>query len=151
MAWGWRGRQRRCHAGGPAGSAAQDEEKAFSECRVREGGAVMSGKWRVFPFTALVGQEKIKRALLANAVLPSIGGVLLRGEKGTAKSTAVRGLASLLPQSQAVAGCPWHCDRLPRKNGFAPPARGKNGRGRCHQWPLRPSWRMFPCPPAKTG
>ena len=42
----------------------------------------MSGKWRVFPFTALVGQEKIKRALLANAVLPSIGGVLLRGEKG---------------------------------------------------------------------
>ena len=64
----------------------------------------MSGKWRVFPFTALVGQEKIKRALLANAVLPSIGGVLLRGEKGTAKSTAVRGLASLLPQSQAVAG-----------------------------------------------
>lgn len=72
----------------------------------------MSGKWRVFPFTALVGQEKIKRALLANAVLSSIGGVLLRGEKGTAKSTAVRGLTSLLPQSQAVAGCPWHCDPL---------------------------------------
>ena len=109
MAWGWRGRQRRCHAGGPAGSAAQDEEKTLSECRISEGGAVLSGKWRVFPFTALVGQEKIKRALLANAVLPSIGGVLLRGEKGTAKSTAVRGLVSLLPQSQAVAGCPWLC------------------------------------------
>ena len=107
----------------------------------------MSGKWRVFPFTALVGQEKIKRALLANAVLPSIGGVLLRGEKGTAKSTAVR-FCHNLKLLRAARGT---VIRLPRKNGFAPPARGKNGRGRCHQWPLRPSWRMFPCPPAKTG
>lgn len=80
----------------------------------------MSGKWQVFPFTALVGQEKIKRALLANAVLPSIGGVLLRGEKGTAKSTAVRGLASLLPQPQAVAGCPWHCDPLAPEEWLCP-------------------------------
>ena len=64
----------------------------------------MSGKWRVFPFTALVGQEKIKRALLANAVLPSIGGVLLRGEKGTAKSTAVRGLALLTSNGKPITG-----------------------------------------------
>ena len=89
----------------------------------------MSGKWRVFPFTALVGQEKIKRALLANAVLPSIGGVLLRGEKGTAKSTAVRGLASLLPQSQAVAGCPWHCDPLAPEEWLCPSCAGKKRKG----------------------
>ncbi len=73
---------------------------------------MMSAKWRVFPFTALVGQEKAKRALLANAVSPDIGGVLLRGEKGTAKSTAVRGLAALLPPVRTVAGCQWHCDPL---------------------------------------
>ncbi|MEF2676984.1 MAG: VWA domain-containing protein, partial [Bilophila wadsworthia] len=89
----------------------------------------MSGKWRVFPFTALVGQEKIKRALLANAVLPSIGGVLLRGEKGTAKSTAVRGLASLLPQSQAVAGCPWHCDPLAPEEWLCPSCARKKRKG----------------------
>lgn len=89
----------------------------------------MSGKWRVFPFTALVGQEKIKRALLANAVLPSIGGVLLRGEKGTAKSTAVRGLVSLLPQSQAVAGCPWHCDPLAPEEWLCPSCAGKKRKG----------------------
>ena len=89
----------------------------------------MSGKWRVFPFTALVGQEKIKRALLANAVLPSIGGVLLRGEKGTAKSTAVRGLASLLPQSQVVAGCPWHCDPLAPEEWLCPSCAGKKRKG----------------------
>ncbi|WP_308774879.1 magnesium chelatase subunit D family protein [uncultured Bilophila sp.] len=89
----------------------------------------MSGKWRVFPFTALVGQEKIKRALLANAVLPSIGGVLLRGEKGTAKSTAVRGLASLLPGTQAVAGCLWHCDPRAPEGSLCPACAEKKRRG----------------------
>lgn len=67
---------------------------------------MMSAKWRVFPFTALVGQEKAKRALLANAVSPDIGGVLLRGEKGTAKSTAVRGAGG------TSAASPYRC-RLP--------------------------------------
>lgn len=61
----------------------------------------------VFPFTAMVGQEEMKRALISNAVNPRIGGVLIRGEKGTAKSTAVPGLASLLPE---VADCPFGCD-----------------------------------------
>ena len=52
----------------------------------------------LYPFTALVGQETMKQALVLNAINPSIGGVLIRGEKGTAKSTAVRALARLLPE-----------------------------------------------------
>lgn len=51
-----------------------------------------------YPFSAIVGQELMKQALLLNVVNPKLGGVLIRGEKGTAKSTAVRALASLLPQ-----------------------------------------------------
>lgn len=64
----------------------------------------------VFPFSALVGQERLKKALLLNAIDPRIGGVLIRGEKGTAKSTAVRGFAQLLPAITVVADCPYHCD-----------------------------------------
>jgi magnesium chelatase subunit D len=63
-----------------------------------------------YPFCALVGQEDLVVALLLNAVSPAIGGVLVRGEKGTAKSTAVRGLARLLPEIQVVDGCPFNCD-----------------------------------------
>ena len=62
-----------------------------------------------FPFTAIVGQVAMKRALLLNAVNPKIGGVLVRGKKGTAKSTAVRSLASLLPEVTVVQGCPYNC------------------------------------------
>lgn len=58
----------------------------------------------VFPFTAIVGQEKMKRALVLNAVNPQIGGVLIRGERGTGKSTASRALASLLPEIEVVDG-----------------------------------------------
>lgn len=65
---------------------------------------------RVFPFTAILGQDKMKLALILNAVNPRIGGVLIRGEKGTAKSTAVRALARLLPEIEVVAGCPFNCD-----------------------------------------
>lgn len=50
-----------------------------------------------YPFAALVGQEKLKRALLLCAINPAIGGLLIRGEKGTAKSTAARGLAEIMP------------------------------------------------------
>jgi magnesium chelatase subunit D len=64
----------------------------------------------VLPFSALVGQDAMKRALLLNAVNPAIGGVLIRGQKGTAKSTAVRGLTELLPDVEVVAGCRFHCD-----------------------------------------
>lgn len=63
----------------------------------------------VYPFTAIVGQERLKRALLLNAVNSRIGGVLIRGEKGTAKSTAVRALARLLPAITVVEGCPYSC------------------------------------------
>jgi magnesium chelatase subunit D len=63
----------------------------------------------VLPFTALVGQESMKQALVLNAVSPSIGGVLIRGEKGTAKSTAVRALADLLPDIDVVADCRYSC------------------------------------------
>ena len=62
-----------------------------------------------YPFSALVGQKRLKRALLACAVCPQIGGVLARGQKGTAKSTAVRALAALLPHIEAVRGCPFSC------------------------------------------
>ena len=58
-----------------------------------------------YPFSAIVGQERMKMALVLNAINPSIGGVLIRGEKGTGKSTAVRALARLLPEQEVVAGC----------------------------------------------
>jgi magnesium chelatase subunit D len=64
----------------------------------------------VFPFSALVGHEDLRLALLLNAVHPGIGGVLVRGEKGTAKSTAVRALAALLPALDVVPGCRFGCD-----------------------------------------
>ena len=63
----------------------------------------------VFPFTAIVGQEKMKRALILNAVSPQIGGVLIRGERGTAKSTASRAMAALLPDIDVVANCRFGC------------------------------------------
>jgi len=63
-----------------------------------------------YPFSAIVGQEDLKLALLLNAVSPEVAGVLVRGEKGTAKSTAVRALAKLLPPIKVVAGCPYSCD-----------------------------------------
>ncbi len=69
----------------------------------------MSVSRPVYPFSALVGQERLKQALILNAINPRIGGVLIRGEKGTAKSTAVRGLARLLPPIVAVDGCPYSC------------------------------------------
>ncbi|MDP9867497.1 MULTISPECIES: putative cobaltochelatase [Streptosporangium] len=63
-----------------------------------------------YPFTAIVGSEELKLALILNAVSPRVGGVLVRGEKGTAKSTIVRALAALLPAVEAVDGCRFSCD-----------------------------------------
>lgn len=62
-----------------------------------------------FPFSAIVGQHRLKQALLLNAVDPRVGGVLIRGERGTAKSTAVRALVSVLPELQVVEGCEYRC------------------------------------------
>ncbi len=63
-----------------------------------------------FPFSAIVGQEEIKTALLVAAVDPSIGGVLVFGDRGTGKSTAVRALAGLLPPMRVIDGCRFNCD-----------------------------------------
>ncbi len=63
-----------------------------------------------FPFTAVVGQERMKMALVINAVNPSVGGVLIKGERGTGKSTAVRALADLLPEIEVSGGCRFSCD-----------------------------------------
>ncbi len=64
----------------------------------------------IFPFSAIVGQDRMRRALILNAVNPRIGGVLIRGERGTAKSTAARALAALLPSVKVVTGCRFGCD-----------------------------------------
>ncbi|MBC7769229.1 MAG: magnesium chelatase ATPase subunit I [Phycisphaerales bacterium] len=64
----------------------------------------------VFPFSAIVGQEEMKRALLIASVDPGIGGVMVFGDRGTGKSTAVRALAALLPPIRATKGCPYNCD-----------------------------------------
>ncbi len=71
-----------------------------------------------FPLSAIVGQEQLVEALLINAVAPDVGGVLVRGERGTAKSTAVRGLAPLLPSVPAAAEEPF---------AFGPGERGPGG------------------------
>ena len=64
----------------------------------------------VFPFTAIVGQKQMKQALVLSLINPDIGGVLIRGERGTGKSTAVRALAGLLPPVAVVSDCPFRCD-----------------------------------------
>ncbi len=64
----------------------------------------------VFPFAAIVGQEDMKRAILAAAVDPGIGGVLVFGDRGTGKSTTVRALAALLPPMKVIEGCRYNCD-----------------------------------------
>ncbi|MEU8017802.1 VWA domain-containing protein [Micromonospora parva] len=74
------------------------------QSRTREGAVA------TYPFSAVLGMADMRLALLLNAVSPAIGGVLVRGEKGTAKSTAVRALAALLPPVRQVAGCRFGCD-----------------------------------------
>ncbi|HKQ50880.1 MAG TPA: hypothetical protein VJT74_00830, partial [Pyrinomonadaceae bacterium] len=70
----------------------------------------------VYPFTAIVGQEEMKLALLLNVVDASIGGVLIMGHRGTGKSTAVRALADLLPKIERVRGCFYNCDPADEMN-----------------------------------
>ena len=64
----------------------------------------------VFPFSAIVGQDEMKQALIWSAVDPTIGGVLVFGDRGTGKSTAIRALAALLPPMRAIVGCRYACD-----------------------------------------
>ena len=70
----------------------------------------MSFERIVYPFAAIVGQEELKLALLLNAINPQIGGLLIRGPKGTGKSTSVRALADLLPEIKVVEGCRFNCN-----------------------------------------
>ena len=63
-------------------------------------------KRRVFPFTAVIGQEEMKLALLLNVIDPRIGGVMIMGDRGTGKSTTIRALADLLPDIDVAAGDP---------------------------------------------
>ena len=63
-----------------------------------------------YPFSAIVGQSLLKKSLILNAVDESIGGVLIFGQRGTAKSTAARALVDLLPEQDVVPGCPYGCD-----------------------------------------
>ncbi len=81
-----------------------------------------------FPFSAIVGQDELKRALLLTAVDPHIGGVLAFGDRGAGKTTAIRGLAALLPKIDVVAGCAFRCDPL-APNGLCADCQtaGKNG------------------------
>ena len=64
----------------------------------------------LYPFTAIIGQDAMKEGLILNAINPNIGGILIFGQKGTAKSTAVRALAKILPEIEVVKGCRFACD-----------------------------------------
>ena len=64
----------------------------------------------VYPFSAIVGQDEMKLALVLNVINPAIGGVVIMGQRGTGKSTAVRALAELLPSLSVVPGCSYRCD-----------------------------------------
>lgn len=68
-------------------------------------------KNNIYPFCAIVGQDDMKKALILNIINPSLGGVLIRGEKGTAKSTAVRSLIDIMPEIEVVEGCIYSCER----------------------------------------
>ena len=69
-----------------------------------------------FPFSAIVGQDRLKLGLILNAISPNIGGLLIRGPKGTGKSTAVYSLAALLPEVMVVDGCHYNCDPYEKEN-----------------------------------
>jgi len=82
----------------------------------------------IYPLAALVGQEEMLGALLILAVDPSLGGLLLVGEKGTAKSTAARALAEIMPAFPAVSGCPYHCP-IEEPALYCPDCRDRQRRG----------------------
>ena len=82
-----------------------------------------------FPFTAILGQEKMKMALILNVIDPQIGGVLLTGHQGTGKSTAVRSLVDIMPQIEVVVGCPFSCDPNAKLDDLCSECRKKKKNG----------------------
>lgn len=92
------------HASYAAASAASDDDEEDNAARP------------VFPFTAIVGQEQMKLALLLNIIDPKIGGVMVMGDRGTGKSTTVRALTDLLPKIQVVAGDPFNSDPVDQES-----------------------------------
>jgi magnesium chelatase subunit I len=80
------------------------------EPSARTGPDIFPRMGAAFPFSAIVGQEQMKLALLCVAIDPSIGGVLIFGDRGTGKSTAIRALSALLPPSKVIADCRYGCD-----------------------------------------
>ena len=80
-----------------------------------------------YPFSAIVAQDGMKQALLMAVVDPSLGGVMVFGDRGTGKSTAVRGLAALLPRMAVVKGCPYGCDPAGQGGPARPAGQGKGG------------------------
>lgn len=82
-----------------------------------------------YPFSAIVGQDDMKRAILVAAIDPQVGGVLVFGDRGTGKSTAVRGLAALLPRMRAVADCRYGCDPDDPGRACAECAKRAKGKG----------------------
>jgi len=92
---------------------------------------------RQFPFSAIVGQEEMKLALLIGAVDPSIGGVLVFGDRGTGKSTAIRALAALLPPMPVVSGCRYNCDPSAERSQCAPDCTARDARA-------DPAWMPVP-------
>ncbi len=91
------------------GRERRGRERGDSVASIREAGAVHKAR-PTFPFAAIVAQDELKLALLVAAVDPAVGGVLILGDRGTGKSTAVRALAALLPPMRVVAGCRYGCD-----------------------------------------
>jgi magnesium chelatase subunit I len=89
-----------------------------------------------FPFSAIVGQDELKLALTIAAIDPGIGGLLVFGDRGTGKSTAVRALAALLPKMRAVDGCPYSCDPDGDLSGCPHCATLKAGAPRAHAIPV---------------
>lgn len=83
----------------------------------------------LYPFIAIVGQEMMKKALILNAIDPEIGGVLIQGQKGTAKSISVRGLAEILPGIAVVEGCRFNCDPEDKEN-LCPECEQRQAEGR---------------------
>ncbi len=89
-----------------------------------------------FPFSAIVGQDDMKLALLVAAVDPSVGGVLVFGDRGTGKSTAVRALAALLPKMTVVAGCRYNCDPAAETSHCAEGCDGRRNGFKTRQVPV---------------